>query len=69
MSGEAMALNVINKVNSKLQFLYHENNFFGTSTEAPASERVNKAWYPSLTKKIKHRTKTTQSKCIRFSLH
>ena len=36
MSGEAMALNVINKINNKLQFVCHKNSFFGTNTETYA---------------------------------
>ena len=41
MSGEAMALNIINKINNKLKFLHHKNSFFGTSTETPALYCVN----------------------------
>ena len=27
------------------------------------------AWYPNLTKKLKHRIQTTQNMCVRFCLH
>ena len=75
MSGEAMALNTVNKIN-KLKFLYQKNSFL-----MPALRRLLcnaliqahidyacSAWYPILTKKLKHRIQTTQNKCIRFCL-
>ena len=36
MSGEVMALNVIRKINNKLKFLYHKNDFFDSDTETPS---------------------------------
>ena len=33
MSGEAMALNVINKANNKPKSLYRKNSFFDASTD------------------------------------
>ena len=36
MSGEAMALNVIYKINNKLKCLYRKNVFFDTETETPS---------------------------------
>ena len=76
MSGEAMPLNVINKINNKLKLLHCKNRFL-----TPALRRLLcnaliqphfgyscSAWYPILTKKIKHRFQTNQNKCIRFCM-
>ena len=76
MSGEAMALNVVNKIKNRLKFLYRKNSFL-----TPALRRLLcnaliqthfdyecSAWHPNLTKKSKHRIETTQNKCMRFCL-
>ena len=76
MSGEAMALNVINKINNKLKFLHRKNSFL-----IPALRRLLcnaliqshfdcacSAWYPNRTKKIKDRIQTTQNKRMHFCL-
>ena len=76
MSGEAMTLNVIHKVNNKLKFLYHKNDFLTPTLRCflfnaliqPHFDYACSAWYLGLTKKFKHRIQTTQSKCMRFCL-
>ena len=76
MSGEAMALNVVNKINNKLKFLYRKNSFLTPALRRllcnaliqPHFDYACSAWYPNLTKKLKHRIQTTQNKCIRFCL-
>ena len=76
MSGEAMALNVVNKINNKLKFLYRKNSFLTPALRRllcnaliqPHFDYACSAWYPNLIKKLKHRIQTTQSKCIRFCL-
>ena len=76
MSGEAMALNVIHKINNKLKFLYRKNVFLTPKLRRllcnaliqPHFDYACSAWYPNLTKKLKHRIQTTQNKCIRFCL-
>ena len=67
MSGEAMTLNVVNKINNKLIF-YRKNSFL-----MPALRRLLcnaliqlhfdyawSAWYPDQTKELKYRIQTTQ---------
>ena len=34
----------------------------------PHFHYARSAWYPNLTKKLKHRIQTTQNKCMRFCL-
>ena len=76
MSGKTMALCVINKINNKPKFLYRKNRFltatlirlFGNALTQPRFDYVCTAWYPNLTKNIKNRIQTSQSKCIRFCL-
>ena len=63
MSGEAMNLNVINKINNKLKFLHHKDRFLIPALSCllcnplmqPHFDYASSAWYPNLTKKIKHR--------------
>ena len=58
MSGEAMALNVVNKINNKLKFLYRKNIFLTPLLRRvlcdaliqPHSDYACSAWYPNLTK-------------------
>ena len=74
MSGEPMALKVINKINSKLKFLYRKNRFL--SPELPRMlctvliqqhfDYACPAWYSNLTEKTKKKIQIMQSKCIRF---
>ena len=76
MSGESMALKVINKINSRLKFLDRKNKFL---TPAPRRLLCNaliqphfgyasSAWYPNLTQKMKNKIQITQNKCIRYYL-
>ena len=76
MSGEALVLNVIHKINNKLKFISRKNVFltlklrrllFNTLIQ-PHFDYACSAWYPNLTKKLKHRIQKTQNKCIRFCL-
>ena len=72
MSGKSMALNVINKINSRLKFLHRKNRFL-----TPALHRLlfnaliqshfdyaSSAWYPNLTLKMKNKIQIKYSnKC------
>ena len=57
--GEAMTLNVVNKINMKLKFLYRKNSFLisvlrGLLRNAliqPHFDYACSAWYPYVTKK------------------
>ena len=76
MSGETMALSVINKINNKLKFVYRKNRFLTPTLKRllcnaliqPHFDYTCSAWYPNLTKKLKNRIQTSQNKCIRFCL-
>ena len=76
MSGETMALSVINKINNKIKFLCWKNRFLTPTLKRllcnaliqPHFDYACSSWYPSLTKKLKNRIQTSQNKCIRFCL-
>ena len=61
MSGEPTALKVINKINSKLKFLYRKNRFLSPELQRmlcnafiqPHFDYACPAWYPNLTEKTK----------------
>ena len=60
MSGETVALSVVNKINNKLKFLYRKNRFLTSTLRRllcnaliqPHFDYACSAWYPNLTKKI-----------------
>ena len=71
MSGETMALRVIEKINSRPKFLYRKNRFLDVPIRRPLLCNVLNqphfdyacaAWYPNLTKKIKDKLQVTQNK-------
>ena len=69
-----MGLNVVNKINNKLKFIYRKNSFLTSVLRRLLCSALIQlhfdyacsAWYPNLTKKLKHRIQTTQNKCMRF---
>ena len=71
-----MALKVINKINSRLRFLYRKNRYLSPYLKRllcnaiiqPHSNYACSAWYPCLNKKIKSKLQAIQNKCIRFCL-
>jgi len=76
LSGESMAIHVINKINSRLRFLYRQNRFLSTPLRRllcnamiqPFFDYACNAWYPNINKKLKTRLQAAQNKCIRFCL-
>ena len=76
LSGESMATHVINKVNSRLRFLYRQNKFLDIPLRRllcnamiqPFFDYACNAWYPNLNAGLKKRLQTAQNKCIRFCL-
>ena len=61
LSGESMAIHVINKVNSRLRFLYRQNKFLDIPLRIPIPiplqpffDYACNAWYPILTKSKKN---------------
>ena len=71
-----MALNVVNKINNKLKFLYRKNSFLTPALRRllfnellqPHFDYACSAWYLNQTKKLEHRIQTTQNKCMWFCL-
>ena len=76
MSGEPMALKVVNKINGKIKFLYRKNKFLTPEIRRmlcsaliqPHFDYACTAWYPNLTEKTKKKIQIMQNKCIRFCL-
>ena len=76
MSGETMALRVIEKINSRLKFLYRKNRFLDVPLRRLLwntliqhhFDDICTAWYPNLSKKLKDKLLFTQNKCIRYCL-
>ena len=66
LSGESMAAHVINKINSRLKFLYRQNKFLDSSLRRllcnamiqPFFDYACNAWYPNLNKNLKTRLQT-----------
>ena len=76
MSGETMALSVINKINNKLKCVCRKNRFLTPTLRRllcnaliqPYFDYACSAGYLKLTKKLKNRIQTSQKKSIRFCL-
>ena len=76
LSRESMATHVINKVNSRLRFLYRQNKFLDiplrrllcNAMVQPFFDYACNSWYPNLNKNLKTRLQPAQNKCIRFCL-
>ena len=77
LSGESMALKVINKINSRLRFLYRKHRslspplrrLFCNSLIQPHLDYACSAWYPNLNKRLKSKLQILQNKCIRICLN
>ena len=65
MSGETMALKVVNKINAKLKFLYKKNKFLTPELRRmpcnvliqPQIDYAYTTWYPDLTEETKRSKK------------
>ena len=76
LSGESMALHVINKVNNKLKFLYRKNSFLSEDLRRllcnaliqPHFDFACTSWYPNLNKGFQKKLQIMQNKCVRFCL-
>ena len=77
LSGESIALKVINKINSRLRLLYRKNRFlspplrrlFCDSLIQPHFGYVCSAWYLYVNKRLKSKFQLLQNKCLRFCLN
>ena len=73
LSGEAMALKVINEINGMLKFFYTKNRYLTPYVKRllcnaliqPYFDYACSAWYPDLNMKFKSKLQTIQIKCIR----
>ena len=71
-----MAIHVINKISSRLIFLYRKNRFLNfpllrllyNAMIQPFFDYTCNACYPNINKKLKMRLQAAQNKCIRFCL-
>ena len=71
-SGEAMAVKVLNKVNSRLRFLYRKQSIISCPLRRlicnalilPHFDYASQAWYPNLTKTISIKLQRAQDRCI-----
>ena len=76
ISGESVAHKVKRKVIARLKFLHRKNKYLTpilrrllySALMQPHFDYACSAWYPDLSKKLKHRLQTSQNKCIRFCL-
>ena len=76
LSGKSMGLHVLNKLNSKLKFLYRKNNFLTPSLRRllcnvliqPHFDFACTSWFPNLNQSLWKKLQTSQNKCIRFCL-
>ena len=76
-SVETMALKVINKINSRLRFLYRINRFLSltlsrllcNSLIQPHFDHACSTWYPNLNKRLKSKSQILQNKWTRFCLN
>ena len=67
LSGESMALNVIDKINSHLKFLHRQNRFLTPPLSRllcnaliqPLFDYACTTWFPNLSKKLRLRLQTT----------
>ena len=77
LSGGAMAVKVLNKVNSRLRFLYRKQTFLNSHLRRllcnaliqPHFDYACQAWFPNLPKALSKKMQCAQNKCIRFCLH
>ena len=74
VSGELQAESAINKINSKLKFLYRQGQGLSTGTRKllcsallqPHFDYACAVWYSSVSCKLKHKLQVCQNKIIRF---
>ena len=71
-----MALHVLNKLNTRLKFLYCKNEFLTPPLRRllcnaliqPQFDYECSAWYINLSKKFKTKLQVVQNKCVRYCL-
>ena len=76
LSGRGMAIKVLNKINSRLRFLYRKQNILdkpmrrllSNALIQPHFDYASQTWLPNLTKALSSKVQCAQNKCIRFCL-
>ena len=76
ISGESMASRVMNKISSRLSFLYRKQSFLNSKLRRmlcnaliqPHFDYACSAWYSNLNKNSTKKLQIAQNKCIRFCL-
>ena len=76
LSGESMALHVINKINARLKFLYRQRKFLTKPLRRllcnamiqPFFDYASSVWYPNINVNLSKRLQAAQNKCMRFCL-
>ena len=74
LSGESMAVKSLRKINTKLQFLYRQNEFLNpelrkllcNSLIQPHFGYAGISWYSFINQKIRNKLQVTENKGIRF---
>ena len=61
VSGESMALNVIDKINSCLKFLHRQNRLLCNALIQPLFGYACTAWIPNLSKKLRLKLQAMQN--------
>ena len=76
LNGESMAMKSLRKINTKLQFLYRQNEFLNPKLRRLLCNSLIQShfdyacifWYPLISKKMRNKLQVTKNKCIRFCL-
>ena len=76
LSGESMAIKVIDKINQKIKFLYRQSRYLSPSLRRLLCNSLIQphfdfgccSWFPNLPASLKKRLQTSQNKCIRYCL-
>ena len=76
LSGDSMALHVLDKINSRLRFLYRQNRFLNkllrrllrNAMTKPFFDYACSAWYPGLRKDLQKSLQVSEINCVRFCL-
>ena len=76
ISGESMASRVMNKISSRLSFLYRKQSFLNSKLRRmlcnaliqPHFDYACSAWYNNLNRNLTTKLQIAQNKCIRFCL-
>ena len=75
-SGESIVSSIVQKVNSRLKFLYRQARFLDQKSKLSLCSALIQchlnyscsSWYSGLTKTLKHKLQICQNKCVRFIL-